>query len=110
MSSFFDSEIIQTELEEINDLQRNIYKNILSFGSMNREEKMEHIEKLSILLEKQKIMYARLSLTDDEKAIEMKNNLQDSLKLMGFPPETNMNLVFEQMEKTVEYLKKYLDR
>lgn len=109
MSNFFDSEIIQNELEEINELQQVIYKNILSFGTMGQQEKTEHIEKLSLLLEKQKIMYARLSLADDEEAQEMKQGLQDSLKLMGFPPETNMTQVFEQMTRTVEYLKKYLD-
>lgn len=109
MSKFFDSELIQQELREINELQEFIYKSILSFGMMNREGKLEHIEKLTELLEKQKIMYTRLSLSDDPEAIEMKENLRKSVALMGFPPETDINVLFGSMTKTIESLKKYLD-
>jgi len=109
MSKFFDSELIQQELREINELQEFIYKSILSFGMMNREGKLEHIEKLTELLEKQKIMYTRLSLSDDPDAIEMKENLRKSVALMGFPPETDINVLFGSMTKTIESLKKYLD-
>ncbi len=109
MSNFFDSEIIQEELREINELQEQIYGSILSFGLMPREEKLEHIDKLTELLEKQKIMYTRLSLSDDPTAVEMKENLRKSVAIMGFPPETDMNILFNSMTKTIESLKKYLD-
>jgi len=110
MSKFFDSEFIQEELEEINELQRFIYGSILTFGSMSREEKLEHIDKLTQLLEKQRIMYTRLSLSDDPKAIEMKENLKKSVAIMGFPPDTDMNLLFSSMNKTIESLKQFIDR
>jgi hypothetical protein len=76
---------------------------------MPREDKLEHIEKMTILLEKQRIMYTRLSLSDDPQAIEMKENLRKSVALMGFPPETDMSILFSSMTKTIESLKKYLD-
>jgi hypothetical protein len=109
MSKFFDSELIQQELHEINQLQEFIYKSILSFGMMDREGKLEHIEKLTELLEKQKIMYTRLSLSDDPDAVVMRENLRKSVALMGFPPETDMSVLFSSMTKTIESLKKYLD-
>jgi hypothetical protein len=109
MSSFFDSDIIQYELKEINKLQEKIYGSILTFGMMDRETKLEHIEKLELLLEKQRVMYTRLSLSDDPKAVEMKENLRKSVALMGFPPETDMQVLFTSMTKTIESLKKYLD-
>lgn len=109
MSNFFDSDIIQEELREINQLQESIYGSILTFGIMPRETKLEHIEKLELLLEKQRVMYTRLSLSDDPKAIEMKENLRKSVALMGFPPETDMNTLFDSMNKTIESLKQYLD-
>jgi hypothetical protein len=107
MSSFFDSDIIQYELKEINKLQEKIYGSILTFGMMDRETKLEHIEKLELLLEKQRVMYTRLSLSDDPKAVEMKENLRKSVALMGFPPETDMQVLFTSMTKTIESLKKY---
>ena len=109
MSSFFDSEFIQQELREINELQESIYGSILTFGGMSREDKLEHIEKMTELLEKQRIMYTRLSLSDDPDAVEMKENLRKSVALMGFPPETDMSILFSSMTKTIEGLKKYLD-
>jgi predicted RNA binding protein with dsRBD fold (UPF0201 family) len=109
MSNFFDSDIIQNELKEINFLQEDIYRNVLNFGFMSKEEKIEHIEKLTTLIEKQKIMYTRLSLSDDLKALEMKENLKKSIAFMGFSPYTDMNVLFSSMTKTIESLKKYID-
>ena len=109
MSKFFDSEIIQDELKEINKLQEEIYGSILTFGAMDREDKLEHIEKLTTLLEKQRVMYTRLALSDDPEALEMKENLRKSVALMGFPPETDIQVLFTSMNKTIESLKKYLD-
>ena len=109
MSDFFKSDIIQDELTEINKLQEEIYGSILTFGAMNRETKLNHIEKLQILLEKQRVMYTRLSLSDDPTAVEMKENLRKSVALMGFPPETDMQVLFNSMNQTIESLKKYLD-
>ena len=36
---------------------------------MPRADKLEHVDKLTELLEKQEIMYARLSLSDDPKQL-----------------------------------------
>ena len=109
MSKFFESEIIQQELREINELQEFLYKSILTFGRMSREDKLEHIEKMTQLLEKQRVMFTRLSLSDDPQAVQMKENLRKSIILMGFPPETDMGVLFNSMSKTIESLKQYLD-
>jgi hypothetical protein len=110
MNNFFDSDIIQEELREINELQQDLYGSILTFGKLSREEKIEHIDKLTVLLDKQRIMYTRLSLSDDPLAVEMKDNLRKSVALMGFPPETDMNILFNSMTKTIESLKQYIDK
>ena len=109
MSDFFDSEIIQEELKEINDMQEKIYGSLFGFGMMSKEEKLEHIDILTNLLEKQRVMYTRLSLSDDPKAIEMKENLSKSVAMMGFPPETYMTMLFCSMNATIEALKDYID-
>ena len=107
--SFFDSDIIQEELKEINCLQESIYSSVLSFGMMSKEDKIEHVDMLSDLLEKQRVMYTRLSLSDDPKAIEMKENLVKSVAMVGFPKETDINVLFNSMNATIEYLKDYID-
>lgn len=109
MSDFFDSEIIQEELSEINEMQEKIYESFITFGNMSREQKLEHVEILTNLLEKQQVMYTRLSLSDDPKAIEMRDNLRKSVSSMGFPPETDMLTLFGDMNATIKSLKDYID-
>ena len=107
MSNFFDSEIIQEELEEINDLQKEVYQK--AFQRMNREDQKEHVELLIELLEKQKIMYTRLSLSDDPQAVKMREQLRKSVTIMGFPEGTDINVLFDGMKKTIEKLKERVD-
>ena len=105
MSNFFDSEIVKEELEEINELQQEVYGDAFKLMRMSSAERVEHVENLETLLEKQKIMYARVSLSDDPQAIEMKKNLEKSVKLMGFPTGTDMAQIFDAMDKTIEKLR-----
>ena len=109
MSEFFESEIIQEELEEINRLQQTIYGHLMDFGAMTRGDKIEHVEQLTTLLEKQRIMYTRLSLSDDPQALEMRENLKRSVSMMGFPDGTDVQFLFDAMYKTIEALKQHID-
>ena len=109
MSEFFDSEIIKKELKEINDLQRLVYYKAASFGVLSREDKLEHIEMLGQLLEKQRVMYTRMSLSDDPEAVKMKNQLLKSVEVMGFPNGTDVSILFNGMSQTIDSLKQQLD-
>ena len=110
MSKFFDSEIIQEEIQEINELQKMLYSNVMQFPVMEYDDKVEHIDLLTELLEKQKVMYTRLSLSDDPDAVNMKEQLQKTIPLMGFPKGTDMNLLFEGMRETISKLKDNIDK
>ena len=109
MSTFFDSEIIKEELGEINKLQEEVYGKLVHFHMMDHDEQLDHISKLSELLDKQRIMYTRLSLSDDPEAKEMKNTLRKSLQGMGFPQGTDMPTVFSAMDDTIGKLKESVD-
>lgn len=109
MSNFFNSELVQKELKEINELSETLYESLFSFIVMPREEKIEHIDKMTELLEKQQIMYTRISLSDDPEAIEIRENLKKSVVIMGFAQDTDMSILFGNMKQTIESLKNYLD-
>ena len=109
MSNFFDSEIVQEELNEINELQQEVYGKMLNVMHLATEEQVEHIDKLKLLLEIQKIMYARLSLSDDPAALKLKNQIEQSVVMMGFPAGTDINVLFDGMDKTINDLKKHVD-
>ena len=105
MSNFFDSEIVKKELTEINKLQEQIYSRAFAYPMMSRDDKVEHVDKLIKLLEKQKVMYTRLSLSDSPEAKKMQQTLQKSISSMGFPPGTDMQILFNSMNETIQTLK-----
>tara|TARA_R100001443_G_C3308067_1_gene167011 strand:- start:54 stop:386 length:333 start_codon:yes stop_codon:yes gene_type:complete len=109
MSDFFKSEIIRDELIAINRLQEEVYKNAFSFDSMDREDQLDHIDNLTELLDMQRVMYTRLSLSEDPKAKTMKGELEKSVQLLGFPEGTDISVLFSGMNKTIESLKSKID-
>ena len=109
MSEFFDSEIVQDELREINDLQQEIYGDLTDFPTLPDEKKKEHILKLTELLERQRVMYTRLSLSEDEEAKALKKQLEMSVVMMGFPEGTDISMLFSGMQQTIEKLRQYVD-
>lgn len=108
MSKFFDSSIIREEMEEIFNIQKELYQVIMQFGSMDDQEKRKHMEKLKTLLDKQEVMWTRLSLSDDPEAIEMKEKIRMTSAAMGFK-DVDMNVIFRNMRNTLDNLAKRLD-
>ncbi len=108
--SFFDSEVVRAEMTEIQELQEDVYRNVFTFSTMDKEKKLEHVEMLERLLDKQKILYARLSLSDDPEAVEMKERILDSAKSMGLPPNVDMNVIFSNMSKMIDIMKDQIDK
>lgn len=78
--SFFNSEMVQKEMDNIADIQRRIVKEIPNFFVMDTEQKLSHIDLLDELLEKQQILYTRLTLSDDPDALKMKEQMVESRK------------------------------
>ena len=107
--TFFDSEIVRAEMAEISELQEEVYSNVMKFHYMNDEDKCYHINLLDILIGKQKILYARLSLSYDPEAKQMKEDIHKSATIMGLPPNVDMNVIFGQMSQMVDVMKKQLD-
>ncbi len=108
--SFFKSEVVRAEMSEISELQEEIYKNVFEFPKMTKEEKIYHVNLLEKLLEKQKVLYTRLSLSDDPEAQEMKQKITQSATMMGLPPGVDMNIIFNNMSSMLEVMKQQIDK
>ena len=108
--SFFDSEVVRAEMAEINELQEEIYRNVFKFPTVKPEDQKYHVDILERLLEKQKILYARLSLSDDPAAKEMKDRIVESASMMGFPSGADMTSLFDNMSKAVDMMKSQIDK
>lgn len=107
--SFFDSEVVRSEMSEISELQEEIYKNVFNFFRMGNQERIEHVNLLQKLLQKQQILYTRLSLSDDPEAKEMKERVMESATMMGLPKGTDINIIFKNMESLIDLMKERID-
>jgi hypothetical protein len=77
---------------------------------MDDKGKMEHVNLLQRLLDKQKILYTRLSLSDDPEAKKMKENISKSAMMMGLPEGIDMNIIFSNMEKLIQKMKDQVNK
>jgi len=108
--SFFSSDIVRAEMTEISELQDEIYGSVFTFPTMTKEEKIRHVELLDKLLNKQQILYTRLSLSDDPEAQSMKEKISSSAAMMGLSPSVDMNVIFNNMSKMLEVMKEQIDK
>ena len=108
--SFFDSEVVRAEMVEISELQEEIYTNVFKFPTMSKEDQLYHVAILEKLLNKQRVLYTRVSLSDDPEAKEMKKRILDGARQMGLPTNVDMNILFANMNNMVEMMKKQIDK
>ena len=76
---------------------------------MNTEEKKFHVSLLERLLDKQKVLYTRLSLSDDPEAKMMKSRIVESATMMGLPKDVDISVIFSNMGKMLDAMKKQID-
>ena len=107
--TFFQSDVVRAELAQIQELQEEVYGNMFKFQSMPKDDKQYHIDCLERLIEKQKVLYTRLSLSDDPEAQKMKEQVLRGAADLGLPTNVDMNLVFDDIYKMVDVMKKALD-
>ncbi len=108
--SFFNSEVVRAEMVEISELQEEVYGSVFKFPSMTKEDKLRHVELMERLLDKQKVLYTRMSLSDDPEAKEMKERIMQSAIMMGMPPGTDMTIILNNMSKMLDAMKKQIDK
>ena len=107
--SFFDSEVVRAEMAEIHELQEEVYTNVFKFPTMSKDDQLYHVAILEKLLNKQRVLYTRVSLSDDPEAKEMKKSILEGARQMGLPTNVDMNLVFDDIYKMVDVMKKAID-
>ena len=108
--SFLKSPQVRAGLVEINELQEKIMGDAMKFPHLSLDDQYEHIEDLEDLLEKQRLMYTRISLSDDPEAKEMKKNILGSIDLMGLKQPQDPDTLFKMMHQTIVQLRKFVEQ
>ena len=81
---FFQSEVVQKELTQMQDL----YMEINKMGLMlNLQQKKEQLDKMMRLIELQQTMYMRVTLSEDPEAKKLVDQVKNAAAMLGMPKE-----------------------
>ncbi len=97
--NFFNSDLVQKEIEEIKELQDLTFNQFCDFENLSYAEKQKYVNLIETLLNKQKIFYTRLSLSSDVEAINMKTRIQELFN------DVNIFNIFENLESLLSEMK-----
>ena len=110
MSGFFKSDMVQDSIAELTKLQQQLVVESPYLPMMNDDQKRKHLDILKEFLEKQKLFFFRISLSDDEEAIEMKERLMDAAKMFGVDDEIDcMDAFFKKLDSTIKDLESSIE-
>jgi len=112
MSDFFDSDIVREEAKEMERLQMEAMELTLS-GIMNggkKEEQLNYIHTVRNLIEKQQIFYTRLKLSDDPRAVDMCEQIEQGAKMLyGWWDTADVLSLMREMLSKLDYFEQELE-
>ena len=103
--SFFQSEQVQENLQDIFNTYQQLSYMTSRLPGMNKEQKLDHIERCKALIDKQRTFYTRLCLAsaEDSEAAEMKTRINALSNAFGYP---HLAECLEAMVRTLEQAEK----
>jgi Domain of unknown function (DUF1825) len=99
--SFFDSEIVQNEAQNLFSDYQALSQVGTNYGKFDREGKLLFIERMEAMMERYRIFMARFELSDDFSAKMTIEQLKTQLSQAGMTPQQ----MFSQMETTLNRMK-----
>ena len=110
MSSFFQSELVRGDIQEMAALQEYCFRCATNLALLDKERKLEYFEALRKLIDKQKIFYTRLSLSDDPEAKMVIENMKQSIVMLGADPKLTILDMFDDLLKKITQFETHLNK
>ena len=110
MSSFFQSELVRGDIQEMAALQEYCFRCATNLALLDKERKLEYFEALRKLIEKQKIFYTRLSLSEDPEAKSVIDNMRNAIVMLGGNSELTILDMFDDLLKKITLFENHLDK
>ena len=102
---FFQSEVVQQELNRMQEL----YMEINKMGLMlNLTQKREQLDKMMRLIELQQTMYMRVTLSDDPEAKKLVDQVKNAASMLGMPKEEIGPQFYDKLKENVRKMMKEL--
>ena len=109
MGKFFQSELVRGTIQEMTALQEFCFKSAMNPPLLKKEQQLEYFDALIQLIEKQKIFYTRVRLSDDPEAESIKENMKQAALLLGGDPNMNVIEMFDDLLKKVTAYRKHVE-
>jgi len=109
VSDFFSSEIVRETLNELAEMQKELVRQVLYLPYMAKEQKRGHLQLMKDFLEKQKLLFFRMSLSDDPEAKETRDKILQSARMFGLLEGQGMDEFFELLQGTINKLEEGLE-
>ena len=102
---FFQSEVVQQELHQMQEL----YMDINRMGLMlSIEQKKEQLQKMLRLIEIQQTMYMRVTLSEDPEAKKLVDQVKNAAAMLGMPKEEVGPQFYDKLKDNVKKMMKEL--
>ena len=102
---FFQSEVVQKELTQMQDL----YMDINKMGLMlSLDQKREQLQKMLRLIDLQQTMYMRVTLSEDPDAKQLVDQVKNAAKMLGMPPDEVGPQFYDKLKENVHKMIKEL--
>ena len=107
--TFFKSEQVQENLNDIFNTYHEIASVTNQLPSMSMEERVEHIDRCKVLIDKQKTFFFRLCLAakDDAEAADMKMRINALSQAFGY---VDLTACMDAMIQTLDNSKGSIDK
>ena len=96
--TFFNSEIVQQELQRMQDLYLEINKMGLV---LSIPQKREQLDKMIELIDIQQTMYMRVTLSDDPQAEQLCAQVREAAKMVGLSPNDVNHTFYDTLRDNV---------
>ena len=104
---FFQSEVVQKELTQMQDL----YMDINKMGLMlSLDQKREQLQKMLRLIDLQQTMYMRVTLSDDPDAKQLVDQVKNAASMLGMPKDEVGPQFYDKLKDNVHKMIKELPK
>ena len=107
--SFFQSEIVRGDIQEMLELQQFCFRSAMNFILLENERKLEYFDALEKLIQKQQVFYARAKLSDDPEAKSVVETMKQGIIMLGATPGISIEEMFQQLLDRVQVMRDKLE-
>lgn len=107
--SFFQSELVRGDIQEMVELQQFCFRSAMNFVLLDTERKLEYFDALEKLVEKQKVFYYRIKLSDDPEAKSVCETMKQGVIMLGATPGTPIEQMFDELLDRIHVMRSKLE-